>query len=411
MSLASKGTDQKVEDLDGIIGWFYQSSCQLTEEYRRLEQRLASLDRELASKNKALEESLCEREEARGYLLSVLESLKAGVLVLNQDLEPTFANRRMYELAGDIDQERAIQLIGDKIAGCLREGEGDFFPLEYERVVETPGGGTIPVHLTISEVAIAAKQSANYVLVFQDISRIKRLETEAARSRRLAALGEMAAGLAHEVRSPLGGIELYASLLKEREEGEAKRLAAEILTAVQRLHTTMSHLLSFAAEPRINPKILPVSQLLREVKEMASPLLQQGKWALEIEDDPEPPPLWGDRELLVQVLLNLVVNAAEAMSDGGTIRIDARPSPLYTANGRIHRIVEIRVTDQGVGISPENREKIFDPFFTTKSKGTGLGLALAHKITYAHSGSIEVSSQPGQGSSFTLFLPVADGTT
>ncbi len=410
MSLPLKGTEQKVEDLDGIIGWFYQSSCQLTEEYRRLERRLASLDRELESKNKALEESLCEREEARGYLLSVLESLKAGVLVLNRDLVPTFANRRMKELVGDIDRERAIQLIGDKIAGCLREGEDDFFPLECERVVATPGGGTIPVHLTISEVAIAARQSANYVLVFQDISRIKRLETEAARSRRLAALGEMAAGLAHEVRSPLGGIELYASLLKEREEGEPKRLAAEILTAVQRLHTTMSRLLSFAAEPRINPKTLPVSQLLREVKEMASPLLQQGKCALEIEDDPEPPPLWGDRELLVQVLLNLVVNAAEAMSDGGTVRIDARPSPLYTANGRIHRIVEIRVTDQGVGISPENREKIFDPFFTTKSNGTGLGLALAHKITYAHSGSIEVSSQPGQGSSFTLFLPVADDT-
>jgi signal transduction histidine kinase len=349
----------------------------------------------------------------------VLESLKAGVLVLDQELCPTFVNRRLYELVGEVDKERAAQLLGERLTRCLKRGEKDFLPLECERVVRGPGRVTTPVHLTISEVVLrfteaspsccTGEKSAGYVLVFQDISRLKRLEAEAARSRRLAALGEMAAGIAHEVRSPLGGIELCASLLEEQEAGKAKRLATEILKAVQRLHTTISHLLSFAAEPCITAEVLPVSWLLREVAEMAFPLLQRGGWMLETEVEPELPPLWGDRGLLAQALFNLVANATEAMLQGGTVRIKAQRSSLSSANGRIHREVEIRVTDEGMGILPENRERIFDPFFTTKPKGTGLGLALTHKITCAHSGSIEVFSEPGRGSCFTLFLPVADG--
>jgi len=398
----------EVEALKRLIDWFHHSSLQLTHEYRRLEDRVADLNGELERKNEELERSLREREEARGYLLSVLESLKAGVLVLDQKLRPTLVNCRLRELVGEVDEKRASQLVGKRLASCLRRGERDFLPLECERVIRRPDGATIPVHLTISEVIVAGTGSAGYALVFQDVSRVKRLEAEAARSRRLAALGEMAASIAHEVRSPLGGIELYASLLKEQEGGEAKRLSIEILKAVQRMHTTISHLLSFAGEPHINGEPLPVPLLLREVVEMTMPLLREGKWVLETEVEPGLPPLWGDRGLLVQALVNLVANAIDAMPQGGAVRVKAQRSPFASANGRIHREVEIRVTDEGIGIPPENRERIFDPFFSTKPKGTGLGLALTHKIICAHTGSIEVSPAPDRGSCFTLFLPVAD---
>jgi len=401
-------SEEEVAALKGLIAWFHHSSLRLTEEYRRLEERIADLNGELERKNQELENSLREREEARSYLFSVLESLKAGVLVLDRELRPTFTNRRLRELVGEVNETRAAQLMGEKLAASLKQGETDFLPLECERVVHGRGTAPTPVHLTVSEVMIAGGGSGGYVLVFQDISRLKRLEAEAARSRRLAALGEMAAGIAHEVRSPLGGIELCASLLKEQGKGQAKRLATEILTAVQRLHTTLSHLLSFAAEPRIMAESLPVPFLLRAVEDMAASLFRKGQWKLETEVEPNLPPLWADRELLLQALFNLVVNATEAMPRGGTVRIQAQRSALSSANGRIHREVELKVIDEGVGISPEDRERIFDPFFTTKPKGTGLGLALTHKIVCAHHGSIEVFSVPGQGSCFTLFLPVAD---
>lgn len=399
---------EDVKALKGVIAWFHRSSRRLTEEYRRLEERVTDLNGELERKNRELEKSLREREEAWGYLLSVLESLKAGVLVVDQDLRPTFTNRRLRELVGEVDERRAVQLIGENLAHCLKQGERDCLPVECERVVHGPGKVAVPVHLVVSEVLVAARKSVGYVLVFQDISRLKRLEAEAARARRLAALGEMAAGIAHEVRNPLGGIELCASLLEELGEGRMRQLATEILTAVQRLQTTLSHLLSFAAEPRIAAESLPVPLLLRAVEEMVLPLLCRGAWRLEITVEENLPPLWADRELLLQALVNLVVNATEAMPQGGTVRITAQRSVPYAASGRIHREVEIKVIDQGTGIAPEDRERIFDPFFTTKRQGTGLGLALTHKIVCAHHGTIEVDSQLGQGSCFTLFLPVAD---
>jgi signal transduction histidine kinase len=112
--------------------------------------------------------------------------------------------------------------------------------------------------------------------------------------------------------------------------------------------------------------------------------------------------------LLAQALLNLIVNAKEAMPDGGTVRVGAQLSPFSAMNGQIHKAIEIRVSDEGTGISPENRERIFDPFFTTKTQGTGLGLAFTHKIISAHRGSIEIASARRSGTRFSVFLPAAE---
>jgi two-component system sensor histidine kinase FlrB len=399
---------REVESLSRLIEWFQNSSLRLMQEYRRLETHVSDLNSELAEKNRELKDRLREREEARGYLLSVLESLKAGVLVLDAELRPTLTNRRLRELVGEVNAERVVHLLGERLVVCLKRGERKFLPLESERILRSPDGIMTPIHLTVSEVQIAGLDNVSYAVVFQDMSRMKRLEAEAARTRRLASLGAMAASVAHEVRSPLGGIELYASLLKERTDGDTHRLASQILGAVHRLHTTISHLLSFAAEPRIEGEELSVSVLLQDIVDLAAPLLCEGKWKLETVFEAGLPLLWGDRGLLTQVFLNLITNACDAMPEGGTVRIAARRSPFSSMNGRIHKELEIRVIDEGVGIPPENREKIFDPFFSTKPKGTGLGLALTHKIICAHDGSIEVASVPERGTCFSVFLPVAD---
>jgi signal transduction histidine kinase len=347
------------------------------------------------------------REEARAYLLSVLESLKAGVLVLNRRLQPTFVNRRVTELLGDVNSERALQLLGDKLAARLRQGDSSFLPLECEKVVQGPGGVMTPVHFVVSGVTTGQPQN-EYVLVFQDITTLKRLEAEAARTRRLASLGMMASEIAHQVRSPLGGIELYASLLKEKSTGDPQRLAGEILTAVQRLYTTLSHLLSFASEPTMNGDVLAVESLMKDLQAESEALFSDPRWHALFSCETGLAPLWGDRGLLAQALLNLIVNAKEAMPDGGTVRVRAQLSPFSAMNGQIHKAIEIRVSDEGTGISPENRERIFDPFFTTKTQGTGLGLAFTHKIISAHRGSIEIASACRSGTRFSVFLPAAE---
>jgi signal transduction histidine kinase len=340
-------------------------------------------------------------------LLSVLESLKAGVLVLDHELHPTFINRRLIELTGEVDDERAAQLLGEPIAASLRRDDRSFLPLEVEKVVQGPGGVMTPVHVILSEVATGT-QNCEYVLVVQDTTTLKRLEAEGARTRRLASLGVMASEVAHQVRSPLGGIELYASLLKENSTGDPQRLAGEILSAVRRLYTTLSHLLSFAAEPSISADILSVPCLIEDLLEESAPLFADLRWALACEIEAGLPPVWADRGLLVQALFNLIANAKEAMPQGGRVQLKAQLAPFSALNGQIHRGVEMKVIDHGTGIAPENRERIFDPFFTTKRAGTGLGLAFTHKIISAHGGSIEIASTPNCGSQFTVSLPVAE---
>jgi signal transduction histidine kinase len=407
MPLPLNGPQEKVQALTGLIGWFNQSSFELIEEYRRLDEHAAFLKGQLEAKHRELEASLREREEARAYLLSVLESLKAGVLVLDRDLRPTFLNRRVTELLGHVDSERTRQLLGEKLADSLRHGDKSFLPLECEKVAQGPGGVMTPVHFVLSEVA-TGQRSSEYVLVFQDITKLKRLEAETARTRRLASLGIMASEIAHQVRSPLGGIELYASLLKEKSTGDTQRLAGEILGAVQRLYTTLSRMLSFAAEPTVGGGFLPVESLLKDLQDACQPHFNDARWSVAFDCETNLAPLWGDRGLLAQAVLNLIVNAKEAMPDGGAVEVCAQLSPFSAINGHIHKAIEIRVSDRGAGISPENRERIFDPFFTTKTQGTGLGLAFTHKIISAHRGSIEIASTPGQGTQFSVFLPAAE---
>jgi signal transduction histidine kinase len=313
----------------------------------------------------------------------------------------------LIELTGEVGDERAAQLLGAPIAASLRRGEKSFLPLEAEKVVQGPGGVMTPVHVILSEVATGSERS-EYVLVFQDTTTLKRLEAEGARTRRLASLGVMASEIAHQVRSPLGGIELYASLLKEKSTGDPQRLAGEILSAVRRLYTTLSHLLSFAAEPSISADVLTISCLVNDLLAESAPLFNDSRWDLSSEIQSGLPPVWADRGLLTQALLNLIVNAKEAMPQGGRVQLKAQLAPFSALNGRIHRAVELKVIDNGVGIAAENRERIFDPFFTTKRDGTGLGLAFTHKIVIAHGGSIVIAAVPNGGTQLTVSLPAAE---
>lgn len=240
---------------------------------------------------------------------------------------------------------------------------------------------------------------------------VKRLRAELAstneqlqRGKRLAALGEMAAGIAHEVRNPLGAIGLFAELVSADLEmvaagggaaplREARGNASKITGAVRSLSAVVNDVLSFANQ--VEPRTVEVSaeNLLRSAAEAAGPELD----AVEVAFDAAGVKLWVDPDLVHRALLNLIRNAAEAMTAPGAPTL--RRLSLSAEPGRI------RVADTGPGIEPEAIDRLFNPFFTTRSSGTGLGLAIVHRLIDAHGGAVSVHNPPQGGAVFTLTFP------
>lgn len=220
------------------------------------------------------------------------------------------------------------------------------------------------------------------------------------RRNRLAALGEMAAGMAHEIRNPLGGIQLYASLLAKDVDDRppSLELVKKISGGVKRLEALVSQVLNFAREMQIQPREADVAQIVATALELASPKTQTLGVDVTV-SGPASLPVKVDEHLLGQAVLNLVLNAAEAMENGGGALwvTFAAGSP---ENGA--RQFRLAIRDSGPGIPPTVLDRIFNPFFTTKDTGTGLGLAIVHRVIDAHDGTITATNPPGGGAQFEI---------
>lgn len=253
---------------------------------------------------------------------------------------------------------------------------------------------------------VTEKLKESHVRLQSEVHRL-RLELaaknrELARRERLAALGEMAAGLAHEIRNPLGGIQLFAGLLVRDLAGEPKprALAEKIQKGVHALDTIVTDILAFAGqnEPRFQP--VRLARLLDETMDMAAGAFAEigasVMWDRPF-DGSDNAVIEADPCQLQQAVLNLLKNAAEAAGRGGIVEVAA----VVDGGDQIG----LTVSDNGPGIPPEHLERIFNPFFTTKDRGTGLGLAIVHRIVEAHGGSIRASNRPSGGAVFTLSLP------
>jgi signal transduction histidine kinase len=227
-------------------------------------------------------------------------------------------------------------------------------------------------------------------------------EAEAAvrRTERLAALGQLTAGLAHELRNPLGTMRASAELLVKStpEDNEiARELSGFILTEVDRTNSLITRFLEFARPLRLRLDKTDVAQLLDDAIRLVERHNPPYLVTVHRNYAPEVPPIEVDKELMERVLYNLLLNAAQA----------SPPNAAVTAKTRLlDNLVEISILDRGAGISKENVENIFNPFFTTKPEGVGLGLAIVSKIVDEHGGTIRVESEPGQGSAFRVFLPL-----
>jgi len=236
--------------------------------------------------------------------------------------------------------------------------------------------------------------------------RMKKVQEQANRAGRLAAMGEMAVKIAHEIRNPLGSIELFASSLqKELEDNaELKPLCEHICSGVKRIDNIVSNLLLFI-RPEQTPdmKIMDIHESLKDSLFFAEHLIHSNTGIKVITDFADRPlRIYGDPQLLSQVFLNLILNALQAMPDGGRLTISTCACDDVHGN----EMTEIRFADTGCGIPAENLSKIFDPFFTTKKKGMGLGLAIVHHITETHGGTIDINSSHSQGTECIVSLPL-----
>jgi two-component system NtrC family sensor kinase len=235
---------------------------------------------------------------------------------------------------------------------------------------------------------------------------LKQRQEQLIRSEKMAALGQLSAGVAHEIRNPLTSIKIFIQTLeKEIDLDENQREDFRIIKKeIDRLKEIVVRFLTFARPEEPQFQALDLSALTEDVLNLLSARIQNNGIRLEVCLSPDLPPVQGDPKQLDQVLLNLLLNAIEAMPKGGTLRVFSR---VKIAPETQNEFFQLWIQDTGPGISEPERGYLFDPFFTTKEGGTGLGLSIAYAIVQKHYGNIEVESEVGKGSSFILSLPLA----
>lgn len=393
MTSATTNHSNEQELLHAAFRSFDEAAHTLQQSYSALTARVEQMDGELAQSNEALRRQLCDNEAMRVHLDGILESLSAGVLVMDDGEMISRSNRAAEVLLGATDAGLRNRRATDVLAGA-----GLSICDRPQRIGQTV--------VSISQVPLRNDSAAHsgYLILFQDITRIYQLEEQLQRKERLAAMGELIGRIAHEIRNPLGSVELFASMLQRDvdEHSSARRYAQQISQAVQLMDRLLANLLLYTRPVRLARGWHVAERLISESLKLAAHVITKVPVDIRVDLSPEIPSIWCHDGQLKQVLVNLIVNASQAMPDGGVLTISlshASPQVLGTP------AIRLMVQDSGIGIDPAHRSRIFDPFFTTKDEGTGLGLAIVYSIVDAHQGRIDVESAIGQGTTCSIVLP------
>lgn len=380
------------EELEQAFSLFNLASEQLTGAYQELQQQVERLTAELAVANGELRRQLLEKEALSQRLSNLLAAMPAGVIVLNRDGMIIGTNPAAIAMFG-------AALPGENWESVARnELSPTVLPNEWE--LQAPGATAPPRRVTITGSPLDS--AGGQVLVILDITAAYASQRELQRHQRLSAMGEMAAGLAHQLRTPLATALLYAAHLGKATlpEAERVRFAEKVLARLRHLEHLIQDMLMFVKGETAGQENIGVTALLIELQQVIEPQLGTGI-ELQVSDQSSGATLLGSRKALTGALLNLLENAMQACRDGGRIELSAVRAG--------HEAV-LSVADNGPGIDPAIQERLFEPFFTTRSEGTGLGLAIVRGVVEAHGGSVTLDSSPGHGSRFTLRLPLGAGS-
>jgi PAS domain S-box-containing protein len=389
---------------------FTAATTRLQEAFSNLEIKFESLNRELEQKNRRLEIIIAEKDEMRNYLETILESLTTGVVVTDLRGRITMMNGCAARITGTepgaADRELADLFREAEEMDRGRSGNAPSRYLQGKRKIRL--GDSILEVLT-SPVKTRDGNSLGTVHILLDVTRVEKLEEMAKRTEKFAALGEMAANIAHEVRNPLGSIALSASLLLKGLADEKNRdRAVRIIHSVRNVDNKIANLLLFTRKPEPLFLDLQVHDVLQDILRFSAEILDKEGIRLTVCLAAGDPLVRADGELLKQVFLNIILNAVQAMRGGGELTIETRLHNDPALRPGMERTIEFRFADTGSGIAEEDRVRIFDPFFSTRERGSGLGLAIVHNIMDLHRGTVDVETGETGGSVFTVLLPLVD---
>jgi len=351
--------------------------------------------------------------ETDAFFRHIVSGIRNGVLAITADGRLAIINDEAYRIfdvrpdAADIGRP-VSDVLGahPEVTRVLADVfDMDLLPNRVEMRLR-PSGRVIGY--TLALVRDDAEHVIGAAMFFKDLTRVEQLEERERLRDRLAAVGEMAATIAHEVKNPLGGIEVMAGLLRRKvgDAPEAQALVQDIINEAKMANAIVQEVLEFVRPIRLQVESTSVADALKAAIPLADGKGRRGTIAIEEELADGLPPIQADVHQLTQLVTNLLVNAYEAMQGEGEITIAAHPVRL-DEGGTAREAVAIEVTDNGPGMPDDVVEKVFDPFFTTKAQGSGLGLALVRKIVHAHDGRIDLQSAQGRGTTFRVTLPVA----
>ncbi len=390
---STTGGEAREEVLRQAFLSFQSASESLVTSYAALEKRIADLSEALTRKN-------LDFDRQGSFLEAILKSLSGGVLVLTPGGAPLYRNPAMDIFPGPTEGS-LLPLLEEK--GLWPPGE-----TEDESAFEDGGRSWAVVRRPVPGLE---GRPIGYVFIFTDVTRVREMEEEVARDRRLRAMGEMIAQIAHELRNPLGSLELFSSLLfRDSVTPESREYLGHMITSIASMDRLIGNLLYHTRTPELQEGSVDsevfINRLSADFARMVrSAARSRAARTLTFYSDPAPAPavLLVDEELLYHALFNLVSNGLEALMGLSPTEEGPRELRLETGQGPAGEYLFI-VKDNGTGIAEEVAGRIFDPFFTTRAKGTGLGLSIVHNIAVAHGGEIRYF-RDGAWTAFSLSIP------
>jgi two-component system nitrogen regulation sensor histidine kinase GlnL len=342
-------------------------------------------------------------------------TLRNGVIAITRDGRVAVMNQVAYRILGLTPKPSDI---GSAFTAVLRDrpdvsrivaGAFDLSHLPNRAELRLKSTGKV-IGYTLSQVRDRRGRLTGATLFFKDLTRVEQLEERERLRDRLAALGEMAAAIAHEVKNPLAGIEVMAGILKRQlqESPDAQTILEDIIKEAKMANAIVLEILDFVRPIRLQVEQITLADAVRDAISMAESHVPRGEVGVDVVLAPDLPIVHGDPHQLRQLFTNLLTNAFEALGGRGTVRIlAARLAEDPAAGGEPQApSLLIEVTDDGPGVPADVMDRIFSPFFTTKPQGSGLGLAIVRKIVDAHDGRIDVSAPLAGGTRFRVTLPV-----
>ncbi|PYN82460.1 MAG: hypothetical protein DMD96_06060 [Candidatus Rokuibacteriota bacterium] len=394
------------DEIGRLAAAFNHMAAQLLHQRTALEEAHAGLRRQFE-----------ELADLKSYTDNILGSLTSGIVTIDLDGRVVTLNPTAELLTGFFRGEAAGRYCTElfahtpELSDLLTETLASHAPTAgVPLTLRRRNGSSLPIEFSTAPLKGGEGKDLGVIGVFRDLTLLRQLESDLRRSDRLAALGTLAAGFAHEIKNPLTSLLTFSRRLDRGfdDPNFRARFGSVVPRELERINGIVESLLELARPPRMTFGLVRLPELLERALELYVDQFDDKRVELVREYARDVPSIQGDKDALYRVFVNLVANALDAMPNGGRLTVRAgwavTGDPMPSARWRPANRVKVEVEDTGVGIEPSDTDRIFNPFYTTRDNGTGLGLALAHKVVQDHGGVISFKSARGRGTTFTIVL-------